>query len=330
MSLPAFVKTWSFSLNNATGAFVSLVDTVSQVLYGMKNFLVATMGSTVWGSCDGTTGDNTDRWASKANVVTRGASTAAANSWCVFTWSGGQVCLSYVGATDDIARMSFSFGSKFTLAGTPTNTPTATDEVVFFATSLINATATLQRVWSVIAASDRSIFRGVVYRNSVMVECFGVENFAPALNQPNITPGLIIGWNSNLSVGTSFLTGGAAGGANSGTLGAVNTFVSWLGSALKACFGGTAMFNGATTWNTVFNTITPELNGAGPMFPILIGSAGAGAQGWLGTRYDAYFAYGNANALGDYLDDVAANTRLLWAGATMMWPWQRGTALVTA
>ncbi len=331
MSLPAFTKTWSFSLNNATGAFVSLLDTASQLMYGVKNFLVATMGATVWGSCDGTTGDNTDRWASKTNAQTRGATTAAANSWVVFTWAGGQLCISYVGATDDIFRVSYSPSSSFVLAGTPTNTPTTTDEVIVAtAISMVNVTASAQRVWSVIAASDRSVFRAVTFRSAVIVNCWGIEKLAASLNAPNITSSIAFAFLSNATVGTSFTGGGVAFGQFNAAPGGSNSMSAWIGGASKSIVGGGMMFNGATTWSTVFNTATPELNGAAPMYPILVGGSGTAAQGWLGTRFDAYHAYGNSIALGDYHDDVTANTRLLWAGGGMMWPWTRGTALVTA
>lgn len=95
MTLPALSKTWTHSTNNRI-SFVSLNDTMARFLFGIKNFLVATMGYTVKYTCDGTTGptsanDHTDRWVSFSNCTTQGANAASAQSFAVLTDSSNAV-----------------------------------------------------------------------------------------------------------------------------------------------------------------------------------------------------------------------------------------------
>lgn len=75
---------------------MSLNDTMARFLFGIKNFLVATLGYTVKYTCDGTTGptsanDHTDRWVSFSNCTTRGANAASAQSFVVLTDSSTAV-----------------------------------------------------------------------------------------------------------------------------------------------------------------------------------------------------------------------------------------------
>jgi hypothetical protein len=324
-ALPTFLKTWNTTLINQRIPYVSLIDATESLLYGVKNYLVATMGASVWGSCNGTTGDNTDRWASKANVATRGANTGVANSWAVIAWAGGQLCLSYVGATDDVARISFSQGSLFVLAGTPTFTPTATDEVVIATgITLVGATTSTDRVWSIVATSDRSVFRVCLFRQAAVVESWGMENIVEG---PGVTVGTIIGWNSNLNMPTTLVTAGNQAGTNSSSTGGINTFAAWYNGAARQLFGGTVAFN-ATVATSVFAVPSPELNSGCPSFPVLIGSAAASNTGWLGTRIDMFWTWGNGNNIGDVDDDVSQGTRVIWMPGGYTQPWDSTKGLL--
>lgn len=205
MSLPSLTKTWLFSNNNTTGTFVSLNDTMAQVLFSIKNFLVATVGWTVKYTCDGTTGptsssDHTDRIASKANCTTRGAAVTNANSFFVLTDGNGvDFCCSYVGATDDICRISYSASGVYTPAGTSNQTPTATDEVLIVnATSLINNTASLNRIWHMQASSDLKLFRFWLYRNSVGIIHFKTEQVTSVVTAMGFSPAYMT-WQSQAS-----------------------------------------------------------------------------------------------------------------------------------
>lgn len=147
-------KTWTVT-PNIRNTFVSLVDTMGWWLYQNK-FAMKTAGWTVKFSSDGVTGpsgagDTTDRWASAANCQVRATIAAAAQSWIVLVNADGvQMLFTYQGASADIARISMSQGGLFTLAGTTTQQPTATDECVFLsATSIITATASADRVMSI-------------------------------------------------------------------------------------------------------------------------------------------------------------------------------------
>lgn len=95
MTLPALQKSWLFSTNNRI-SFVSLNDTMARLLFGIKNFLVGTVGYTVKYSCDGTTGptsanDHTDRWLSFSSCTTRGAAAGNPQSFIVLTDSNTAV-----------------------------------------------------------------------------------------------------------------------------------------------------------------------------------------------------------------------------------------------
>ncbi len=328
--LPTYLKTWNFSLINQRIPYVSLNDASASLLYAVKNYLVATMGASLWGSCNGTTGDNTDRWSSKANATTRGATTGAANSWAVIAWSGGQLCLSYVGASDDVFRISFSQGSLFVLAGTPANTPTATDEaVIATAVSVVGVTTSADRVFSITATSDRSVFRCYVLRQATATMAFGLENI---IEGPGVTVGTIMGWNSIIiGLPAAMTTAGNAAGASSGnSAGAANCYVCWYNGAARALFGGTFVFNGQVTIASMFTVANPELNTGCAMFPVLIGSAAASNQGWLGTRYDMAFSFGNGNNLGDVDDDVSAGTRMMWLSGGHQGPWDPTKGFLTS
>ena len=329
--LPTYAKTWDFTGINTRITYASLNDTMATLIYGIKNYLKTTMGSTVVYTCDGTTGptsgvDHTDRWASKANATTRGATTATANSFWVGTWGTGQVMISYVGASDDIARISYSPGSLFTPAGTANQTPTATDEcIIVAAVSIIAATTSLDRVYSIQATTDMSIFRVFIFRASAMTQSFGLELFTPG---PNIPSNLMIGWNSNNSTQTGITGNGSHAGAQAGSItGGANEFKVYLNGAARNCTGGTILWGGSGAASSPFATV-PELNQGVCIWPILIGSTVALNTGWVGVRIDAWWSSTLAPILGMITDDTAAGTRIIYAGQ-MQTPWSTVAGLVT-
>lgn len=177
MGLPTPTRTYSAtSLVNQSITYVSLNDLVASLGYGVKNHLVATVGMTVKYTCDGTTGpssasDHTDRLSSKANFTTRGANATSAQSFWVLTDANGSDWMfTYQGATDDIARISFSKAGLFTPAGTANQQPTATDEeVMTSAQSVVGSTTSGNRVWNCIASSDKKAAYVFVFRSNVLV-----------------------------------------------------------------------------------------------------------------------------------------------------------------
>lgn len=330
MSLPTFTKSWNLTKLNQRISYVSLNDTVATLLYGIKDYLVATMGATVVWSSNGTTGptnsgDTTDRWTSKTAVTVRGATTTAANSWIIIQWAGVQFLMSYVGASDDVARISFSQNSLFTLAGTTTHTPTATDEVIMSNATLVNTTASADRVYSVVASSDRTAFRMYQYRQGVSVKHLGLERVAEA---PGITTGTVVGWNSTIGYQATIGVAGHGAGATAPASGAAETHAVWYNGGIRATAGGVVSFGGNPSMSpwSIANT---NINGGQPVFPVLISIPDLGNAGWLGARYDAFVSLGTS-ALGDVIDDVSANTRIIYAGESIMTPWDINQGLVTS
>jgi len=288
MSLPTVAKNWIISPCNRI-TFVSLNDTMAAYLFGAKAFL-KTNHWAIKGSCDGTTGamDAVDRWASKANATTRGAAAANAQSWVVFTDANGcDILFTYQGASDDIARISFSPGGLFVAAGTPNQQPTATDEqVICSATSLINATASADRLWTGWATDDHKMFRFAIARGGVWVGLvFGVEavsstvvtaTFSPAVWGFCCTPANL---NTNSFIGT--FSANARGGL-------ARTVVSSVPFSCQVLFGLELYNASVLTWGNV----KTELQGAVgyPIFPVGIGTTTAGSQGKLGNLIDWWLA----------------------------------------
>jgi len=406
MALPTLVKTWTHSVNNRI-TFVSLNDTTARLLFGIKNFLVATMGYTVKYTCNGVTGptsaaDNTDRWISFSNASTRGTSAATAQSFAVLTdsnpgafatgtltttanfangetvttgtktytfqtvltnvngnvligataqasllnlasainlgpgagalyansttantfvsgapgvstlvltsltagtvgnatattetatnasfanatltgGSGMDILLTYQGASDDIARISFSPTGLFTPAGTANQQPTATDEIVVVsALTLINATASLDRVWHAQASTDKKQFRVNIYRNSVLTYQFGVEQVT---REPNMGASFV--WPSNAVGWGTFAVSPASQGSAYASFG-VGQQAQARVNATTVPYGGIGESQG---WNNV-TVAQPELQAFTPITPIgYYNNTSSALQGILGYPIDMW------------------------------------------
>lgn len=325
MSLPTVFKTWVISPNNRI-AFVSLIDTMGKYLFGVKAFL-KTNGYTVKGSCDGTTGsmDSTDRWASGANVATRATIAGAAQSWVVLTDGNGcDILLTYQGASDDIARISFSPGGLMVAAGTPAQQPTATDEqVIASATSLILATASADRLWNGWVSSDRKNCRFAIARSAAWVGItWGVEAVQSTVVTAVFNPPV---WGfaftpANLAGTLAGLYGGYVASTRGGL---AKTVVSSVAFSCQ-CYIGSEMYNATPT--TFGNTKT-ELQGAVgyPMFPLAIGSNTAGASGKVGNLLDWWLG---RTATADA--DVYGALQFIVVGTAggVVWPWDGITSPV--
>lgn len=312
MSVPALTKTWVFAANNRI-VFVSLNDTMARFLFGIKNFLITNLGYTVKYTCNGTTGpssssDHTDRWSSSSNVTTRGANTTSANSFVVLTdGNGADVCFSYVGGSDDIARISFSPSGVYTPAGTATNTPTATDEqVVTSGNSLIGATASIDRVWHCMASSDNKLFRVLICRDGAFVGLpWGVE-LVTSLVTVTFSPA-IWGFAFLTSNWTNFIGSSTSGGvarANSTNITTINGIIE----------GANTFNNNGGIWQ---NTKTEAQAGTGyPIRPITIGSNTSGATGPIGDLIDWWTGKNSATD-----GDLYGDHRYITTSLGMMWPW---------
>lgn len=316
MTLPTVTKTWTVSANNRI-TFVSLNDTCSRILFGIKNFLVATMGYTVKYTCDGTTGptssaDHTDRWASATNAATRGTSVNVAQSFAVVTDGNGcDIMLAYQGATDSQARIAFSPSGVFLPAGTSNQQPTATDLMEMWpATSdLTNITGSLDRVWHIQASTDKKAFRFVNYRASTMTATFGLEVITrePAMMSNTVFNPPVVGWGtfvSNSLVGNGCAIGPVVGGGQGGQA-RLNGVISNVG-------GCGEIMNGTT----FFSVANPELQAAAPIVPVGFATAQAGVAGKLGMRIDAWTVFCSGIGQGDTFGTL----QFVYFG-TLVLPW---------
>jgi hypothetical protein len=321
MALPTVTKTWTISPNNRI-TFVSLLDTMQRYLFGIKEFLKNTGTYTVKGSCSTAVGamDGADRWTSSALVTPRATATSASNAWFVLTDGNGcDLCLSYVGASDDIARISFSSSGSYVVAGTANNTPTATDEIVILSIgSLIGSTASADRVWNGWVSSDKKLCRFNIARSGIWVgQTWGLELVTSSVSGPPavFTPAVwgfgaapaINAWANSTAVGFSRISVASVAFTSS------NKY-------MMEIFG-----SDVSTFN---NVLVEAQGGTGyPVMPLSIGSATTGTQGKIGALID-WWAGRSAGTIND--GDTYGTLQFLVISILIggMWPWDGTTTPV--
>lgn len=331
MSLPAVAKTWFISPCNRI-TFVSLNDTMSKFLFGIVTYLIS-KGWVVKGSCDGTTGamDGVNRWSSAANATTKGANTTSANSWIVLTDAFGyDILISFVGATDDIARISVSFAGDYVAAGTPNQTPTSTtnEQVIVSGTSLINATGSQDRLWSCWASSDAKSFRIAVARGGVWTGVlWGVEEFTQNSYHASVSSmsnsfGWAFGTTSAFLAASNFTAYGQ--NQRGGYVRAVVSSTIRLCSCsfTTECVGG----NGQNAASDVGQNLAPELQGGTdyPMKRVGIYSITASARGKVGNVVDWWVG---RSGVGIVDGDTYGSLQFVNMTETV-WVWDSTTAVV--
>lgn len=319
ITLPTPTRTWVISPCNRI-AFVSLIDATQQVLYRVKTFLLA-RGYTVRGSASAGTGamDSTDRWSNAAAVTPRATTSAASQAWIVLRdGNGADILFAFQGASDDIARISFSAGGLFVAAGTPNNQPTATDEeVIWSATTLVNATASGDRLLSLWGTADAKNFRWALARANVWTGgVIGVERVgAPDSGfggGVTFTPD-IAGF-GNLATQLSHNNGTSAYAANS------------TGARARVVIGGTSFSIGAGIGclkggglTSLFSNGVQHLQGSNyGLLETYLVSQTASATGNLGKRVDWWL--GKTTAAGAVDGDVYGTNQFIQLGETA-WPW---------
>ncbi len=171
---------WTITPNLHNTPFVSLNDSASYFIF--QNFTAMTAGgATIKWTCDGVTGptgagDTTNRLLTKANCTVQGAAAGNAQCYFVVTNSDGlQLAIFYQGATSDIIRVAYSPGGLYTLASPTTQQPTATDEVVVSASSVIGATASADRVLQIWTTTGCKNWSCAVFRQNAIVNIIGIE-----------------------------------------------------------------------------------------------------------------------------------------------------------
>lgn len=330
MTAPQLTKDWLIT-PNVRKAHVSLVTTTAWFLYENKAAMLAA-GWTVRFSSDGAAGpadanDATDRWASAANTAVRGAAAGNPQSWIVLqNVDGVQVLLTFQGAADHNARLSMSQIGGFTLAATTTHQPTATQEIVFHAAgdTMVNSTASLDRVMSVFCSDDSRQWCFALYRNNALIEVGGVEWINNLCSPAGIfstnggTPKPYIGFRyTDVSRDSTTVIGVPVGNSNGTAIGTAG----FLGAACRVFTAGAGRSNriGGMSFkaannagNFVNNTellysvaTTAALQGTtSPLLPVyFFGERAANLDGILGYASDWYQALTNAfttPATGDF------------------------------
>lgn len=335
MAFPAIQKfTAAGMLLNQTITFVSLLTTIGTYITGITNQAIA-KGYTIAGSSNGTTAamDGVNRCTTAAGFAIQAANTTTAQSWIVITAANGaQTCFAFVGATNDIARISCSPGGLFVVAGTATFTPTATDEVVgITGVSLIGSTASGNRVFNVQIDSAHNGWRAFIFRASVLVApLLWCELYdpafviSPAVVSVPVWCGTLLAANTNaLQNAVNAFSANAVGGVTRMTISSVATTVN-MGGSCKLLGGNT----GAAE-----NNIAQELNGSAFITRALgLSSVTATARGDVGNRYDWHYSqdFQPCGALDAAKNWVMLNTAAA-AGTNggVLWTWDSTIATVT-
>jgi hypothetical protein len=333
MALPVLSKSWSAGmLVNQRITFVSLLTTLGSYITGNTNQMIA-RGMTCVGSSNGVTAalDGVNRCTTAAGFAVRAANTTTAQSWIVLSDGVIQILFTYTGASDDIARVSFSPGALFVIAGTATFAPTATDEQVIAATtSLIGATASGDRVFTVWMDSTHRHWRTIVFRAGIPAA--GPLWIEPFDSSPLISPAVatVPVWGgfqgatslANMNVLAGAFSANARGGVCRATFAAGVTNVQ-LGGSFES-------FNDSST---IFDGVTCEAQGGQFIIqPLGLQSQTTNARGKIGNRIDWYHTGDNqvCGALTVDLNWVIINNQTTaTSGGGLLWPWNGSTTSCT-
>jgi len=328
LALPTKTRTWLYSQNNVV-VYSSLNQISRETAWGIKEWL-KTLGATIPGSSDGTTGamDGVDRWITAANAGTRAANTTTAHSWIVILLGNSlRLLLDYVGTVDNQFRMSYAVGA-YTAAGTPTFSPTATDEMYILGSSTAGAewlltTTSGNRIWNGWATADRKNFRVAIGRQNAPVCAFGVEEVDSV---GVIDPVSVVFSPSSWGFFHGGTTGGgglaavtslAASYSNGIRGGRARVVVGGIPTIIDCSGGGEGLANASSYTFGNFNATANELQGnAYPALPLTLGGAAVGARGPLAKRVDWW-----ASKTGEPWGAWAGNLEFFNVGDGLLWPW---------
>ena len=299
---------WTITPNLHNTPLVSLNDSSAYFIF--QNFTAMTAGgATIKWTCDGVTGptgagDTTNRLLTKANCTVQGA--AAGNAQCYFVVTnadGVQVAIFNQGATGDIIRIAYSPGGLYTLASPTTQQPTAIDEVVVAATSVIGATASADRVLQIWTTTGCKNWSCAILRQNAIVNIVGIErtyNIASAgvFSPPYVgyrytsasrdsLPGMLLGGISNSAIGVAAFTGTCARIFTASTSRLVRIGGGEI--SLPSISGNSSQVAG-TTLSAFPATTSPD--GGAPFMPIFwSGERVANLDGFLCRPIDWYAQY---------------------------------------
>ena len=330
MGLPTVTQTWTTAFNNRY-VFQTLAGSMSAYMFGLKSFLKTTMGYTVKGSCNGSTGamDGVDRWASAADASTRFNGASGSQSWFVLTDGAGvDWLLAYNSDIADWYHIGNSSGGVYAAAGTATFQPTATDENFNIRSNgTIVGTDGEDLVWHLWGSADKKIWRAVLCKSQTFMSYIAGEKLTSALISPatfttsgggtvgalnryekgaDVNGGIVYGfesyWNSVYSMASA---GGAVCHVHSG--GSDTQF--------KGSRGGAGIGGGLGACQSAAGFLVenyPALQGSDGylIFPATMGSNGLGFDGKLGNVIDEWFPLENVNTSPTFL--TMFGDRLFW------------------
>lgn len=329
MAMPAITKTYTHVTNQRV-TFVSIIDTMAQLLYNIFSAQLVTVGGfTCVGSSTGVTAtgnlSGTNTWASAANTGVRGANTTSIQSWFVFRDGNGVDWLvAHQGAADGNVKLSYSVGQLWTLNGTNAAfQPTATDEVIVATNAFMLPanSASLDRIWSMQWSSDRKIWRCWVVRNNAMTAQLAGEVVAGSVVGAGNASPVVAGFASTNGNSATNTAGGVVG-PQSTNLGGMTRF----GVNTATVAGGGEGFLGSLGPN-VLTDVAPALNGASPVTPVNIISTQTNYRGKVATRIDVWHCF-EANALDQSADVFSSATYTSW-GSCGTYPFDGSTKVLS-
>jgi hypothetical protein len=342
-----------------------MIDMAGWFIFKNHEFLI-TKGWTIIGTSDGLTaafdGPGGDRIISAAAASVRGASAATPQSWTVLRNADlVELLITYQGAGisptgDDIVRISYSPAAHFVLGvGGNTHQPTATDEVVISAAnSVVNATASLDRVMTIWASDDSKHWSCAIFRASATLGIFGVEKLAASYCAPGILNVPYFGYRYTGTSQDRTVTGGAGPNGDvssiavgvTGWTGTCSRVFTNLASRLIRVGAGDLGVNstagsGRGVSGEVFTTSTPSMHGGGaPLIPLFwTGEHATNLNGFFGTPTDWWWTVTTATTLptrADFLPgyepadvvgvDPQRTNWLVALGSCMIRPWRNAAA----
>jgi len=361
MSIPQLAKNYT-TLINQRNTYVSLNNMQAWWFFTTHVEMLA-RGFTCWFTSDGTTGptnagDNTNRLTDATKTATRGATAANAQSYAVYKNADGmQILFAYQGATDDVFRISYSKAAGFVLAGTTTQQPTATDELVVSTGTIIGTGTSLDRVVQIIISTDVRSIAIACYRSAALQSMVGIWHCTSlatvrVTNPINALPYIGFRFTSDANLRRGSAIGTPVGGATNaqGTTGGMSGRFYTNADQTIAVGGGeitlAAAAGAVTTVASTFNSDKPAAQDSAtyPTLPIYwSGAKAANTDGFFLTPIDWYQIYvssvslpvptqtltGFAPADNPNIDTPRA-AWLMTFGSAMVLPWNGSAAMVTS
>jgi hypothetical protein len=348
MTAPLLTKAVTIT-PNVRNTYVSLVDMSSWWFY--NNHVAIKAKWTLKWTCDGTTGpansgDATDRLTDKTKCATRATIAGAAQSYAVYSnVDGVQMKITFQGATDDVLKIGYSRAAGYTLAGTTTQEPTATDEVSSSALTVIGTGTSLDRVMSIWVRDDGRAWYCDIFRSGTLQSSIGCEQVISLCTVRVTNPIFDVPYclYHYASVVRATSQGTPVGGINATPATQVGCQIRcYTDSARTIAIGSGDINLGATAGNAAaiggsFSADKPAAQdgAASPLLPIYwSGARGANIDGLYATPIDWWCCYTSAlttPAAGDPFsgydpgDDTNGAPRANWlvaTGSARVRPWR--------